>query len=118
MKSSVLAVIPCVCVSRSDFILKLAQLREHWQGVVQRADQRHSLVEGLVKHWHLYRRSLRKLQRFLSETQSLLPPAGPARCSLQQLRRSLQDLQVRPARAEPDCQGTLSASVSSVLNFL
>ncbi|KAI3367261.1 hypothetical protein L3Q82_008148 [Scortum barcoo] len=79
---------------RSDFILKLAQLREHWQGAVQRADQRRSLVEGLVKHWHLYSRSLRKLQRFLSDTQILLPPAGPARCSLMQLRRSLQDLQV------------------------
>ncbi|XP_037652752.1 nesprin-2-like isoform X2 [Sebastes umbrosus] len=78
---------------RSDFILKLAQLREHWQGAVQRADQRRSLVEGLVKHWHLYSRSLRKLQRFLSETQTLLPPAGPAHCSLQQLRHSLQDLQ-------------------------
>lgn len=89
----------CVDVPRSDFILKLAQLREHWQGAVQRADQRRSLVEGLVKHWHLYSRSLRKLQRFLSETQTLLPPAGPAHCSLQQLRRSLQDLQVRQAAA-------------------
>lgn len=89
------AIFTAVHVSRSDFILKLAQLREHWQGAVQRADQRRSLVEGLVKHWHLYRRSLRKLQRFLSDTQTLLPPAGPARCSLQQLRRSLQDLQVR-----------------------
>ncbi|XP_041668046.1 nesprin-2-like isoform X2 [Cheilinus undulatus] len=78
---------------RSDFILKLAQLREHWQGAVQRADQRRSLVEGLVKHWHLYKRSLKKLQKFLSDTQTLLPPAGPTRCSLQQLRRSLQDLQ-------------------------
>lgn len=78
---------------RSDFILKLASLREHWQGAVQRADQRRSLVEGLVKHWHQYSRSLSKLQKFLSETQLLLPPAGPARCSLQQLRRSLQDLQ-------------------------
>ncbi|XP_068574256.1 nesprin-2-like isoform X2 [Cebidichthys violaceus] len=78
---------------RSDFILKLAQLREHWQGAVRRADRRRSLVEGLVEHWHLYSRSLRKLQRFLSETQALLPPAGPAHCGLRQLRRSLQDLQ-------------------------
>lgn len=95
----------CVHVSRSDFILKLAQLREHWQGAVQRADQRRSLVEGLVKHWHLYRRSLKKLQRFLSDTQTLLPPAGPARCSLQQLRRSLQDLQVRQTMTELEYQG-------------
>ncbi|XP_076002837.1 nesprin-2-like isoform X2 [Genypterus blacodes] len=78
---------------RSDFILKLTQLREHWQGAVQRADQRRSLVEGLVKHWHLYSRSLRKLQRFLSDTQALIPPAGPARYSVQQLRCSKQDLQ-------------------------
>ncbi|XP_047197742.1 nesprin-2-like isoform X2 [Hippoglossus stenolepis] len=78
---------------RSDFILKLAQLREHWQGAVQRADQRRSLVEGLVRHWHLYNRSLKKLQKFLSDTHALLPPTGPPRCSLQQLRRSLRDLQ-------------------------
>lgn len=94
----------CINVSRSDFILKLAQLREHWQGAVQRADQRRSLVEGLVKHWHLYKRSQRKLQRFLSDTQTLLPPAGPARCSLQQLRRSLQDLQVRRTVTRLQCQ--------------
>ncbi|KAM4541190.1 nesprin-2-like isoform 1-T1 [Fundulus diaphanus] len=78
---------------RSDFILKLAQLREHWQGAVQRVDQRRALVEGLVRRWYLYSRSLRKLQRFLSDTQNLIPLAGPARCSLPQLRRSLQDLQ-------------------------
>ncbi|XP_032382889.1 nesprin-2 isoform X2 [Etheostoma spectabile] len=78
---------------RSDFLLKLAQLRKHWQGAVQRVDQRRSLVEGLVKHWHLYGRSLRKLQRFLSETKTLLPPAGQAPSSLQQLTRSLQELQ-------------------------
>ncbi|XP_010783096.1 nesprin-2-like isoform X1 [Notothenia coriiceps] len=78
---------------RSDFILKLTRLREHWQGAVQRADQRRCLVEGLLRNWHLYSRSLKKLQGFLTETQTLLPPAGPAHCSLQQLRRSLQDLQ-------------------------
>uniref|UniRef100_A0A3B5K1X2 Uncharacterized protein n=1 Tax=Takifugu rubripes TaxID=31033 RepID=A0A3B5K1X2_TAKRU len=64
-------------------------------GAVQRADQRRLLVEGLVKHWHAYRRSLKKLQRFLADTRRLLPSAGPARCGVQQLRRSLQDLQVR-----------------------
>jgi len=82
-------------VSRTLFLLKLARLREQWQGAVQRAEQRRSLVEGLVKSWHLYDRGLRKLSGFLSETQRLLPPAGPAQCSLQQLRRCLHDLQVR-----------------------
>lgn len=81
-------------VCSSGFILKLTHLREHWQGVVLRADQRRSLVEGLVKHWHAYGRSVKKLQRFLSDTKKLLPPAGPARCGAQQLQRALQDLQV------------------------
>lgn len=52
-------------------------------------------MDGLVKHWHAYRRSLKKLQRFLAGARTLLPSAGPARCSVQQLQRSLQDLQVR-----------------------
>lgn len=109
----------CVHVSRSDFILKLAQLREHWQGAVQRADQRRSLVEGLVKHWHLYRRSLKKLQRFLLDTQTLLPPAGPARCSLQQLRRSLQDLRVRQMMTELEYQGKFqTGKIWTFLNIL
>lgn len=102
--------IASVCgVSRSGFILKLAHLREHWQGVVQRAEQRRSLVEGLVKHWHTYRRSLKKLQRFLADTRLLLPPAGPARCSVQRLQDSFQDLQVGPGTPgsalipSPDC---------------
>lgn len=62
---------------------------------MQRADRRRCLVEGLLKHWHLYSRSLRKLQRFLLEADAVLPPAGAAQCGLQQLRRCLQDLQVR-----------------------
>nr|XP_054598032.1 nesprin-2 isoform X2 [Nothobranchius furzeri] len=78
---------------RRDFILKLAQLKAHWQGVVQRVDQRSSSVAGLVRQWHLYGRDLRKLQRFLSDTQTHLPLEGTVRCSLQQLRHSLQDLQ-------------------------
>lgn len=85
---------PLVC-SRSDFVLKLSQLREHWQGAVRRAEQRRSWVEGLVEHWHVFGRSLRKLQRFLSEARALLPSAGPARCSPRQLRSSLRGLQVR-----------------------
>lgn len=80
--------------SRSELILKLAQLRDYWQGAVQRADQRRSLVDGLVRRWHLYTRSLSKLQRFLSDMQNLVPMTSSARCSLPQLRRSLLDLQV------------------------
>ncbi|KAG5857708.1 hypothetical protein ANANG_G00022250 [Anguilla anguilla] len=77
---------------RSDFILKLSQLKEQWQGVVRRAQQRRALVDGLARHWQLYARSLRKLRRLLSDAHALLPPAGPAHCSLGQLHSSLEDL--------------------------
>ncbi|XP_033844074.2 nesprin-2-like isoform X2 [Periophthalmus magnuspinnatus] len=78
---------------RDDFLLKLAALRQHWQGALQRADQRRALIEGLVRHWHLYHRTTRKLRHFLSQTRTLLPPAGLSHCSLQELRRSLHLLQ-------------------------
>ncbi|XP_053701658.1 nesprin-2-like isoform X2 [Synchiropus splendidus] len=76
----------------TDFVLTLAQLRERWQTALQRVEQRRSLVEGLVKRWHRYERGLRRLQRFLTDVRALLPPAGPPRCTLQQLRLSLQEL--------------------------
>ncbi|KAM9777590.1 nesprin-2 [Neosynchiropus ocellatus] len=78
----------------TDFVLTLAQLRERWQTVLQRVEQRRSLVEGLVKCWHRYVRGLRRLQRFLNDVRALLPPAGPPRCTLQQLRLSLEELKL------------------------
>ncbi|KAJ8411705.1 hypothetical protein AAFF_G00153430 [Aldrovandia affinis] len=77
---------------RSDFILKLSQLKEQWQGVVRRAQQRRALVEGLVRHWQLYTRSQRKLRRLLTDAHALLPPSGPVHCSLTQLHSSLEDI--------------------------
>ncbi|MCJ8731019.1 hypothetical protein PDJAM_G00191190 [Pangasius djambal] len=77
---------------RSDFLLKLAQLREHWQGAVQRAAQRRTLVDGLIRHWHLYTHTLRKLNTLLTLAHTLLAPAGVTHCSVTQLRRSLSQL--------------------------
>lgn len=85
---------------RSDFLLKLAQLREHWQGAVQRAAQRRSLVEGLIQHWHLYTHTLQKLRRLLTLAHTLLSPAGPTHCSVLQLRLSLDDLKVSNLNAK------------------
>lgn len=85
----------CVmCVFRSDFLLKLAQLREHWQGAVQRAAQRRNLVDGLIRHWHLYTHTLRKLNTLLTLAHSLLSPTCLTHCSVTQLRHSLSQLEV------------------------
>ncbi|XP_062379197.1 nesprin-2-like isoform X2 [Sardina pilchardus] len=77
---------------RTDFLLKLAQLREHWGGAVQRCAQRRALVDGLVQHWHLYTHGLRKLHKLLPLRHMLLPPTGPSHCSVAQLRLALQNL--------------------------
>ncbi|XP_073690696.1 nesprin-2-like [Garra rufa] len=77
---------------RSDFLLKLAQLREHWQGAVQRAAQRRALVEGLIQHWHTYTHTMQKLRKLLTLAHTLLSPAGPTHCSVLQLRLLLEDM--------------------------
>ncbi|KAK7140539.1 hypothetical protein R3I94_012967 [Phoxinus phoxinus] len=77
---------------RSDFLLKLSQLREHWQGAVQRAAQRRALVEGLIQQWHLYTHTMHKLRKLLTLTHTLLSPTSPTQCSVLQLRLLLDDL--------------------------
>ncbi|MBN3317201.1 SYNE2 protein, partial [Atractosteus spatula] len=78
---------------RSDFILKLSQLKEQWQGAVRRAQQRKGLVDGLVRQWQLYHGSLKKLRRFLADTAAQLPPASSQSPSgLHQLRRALAEM--------------------------
>ncbi|KAG5285200.1 hypothetical protein AALO_G00000680 [Alosa alosa] len=82
---------------QNDFLLKLAQPREHWQGAVQRSAQRRALVDGLVQHWHLYRHGLRKLRKLLPISHMLLPPTGPSHCSVAQLHLALQNLKLAQA---------------------
>lgn len=90
----------CVFVFRSDFLLKLAQLREHWQGAVQRAAQRRTLVDGLIRHWHLYTHTLRKLNTLLALAHVLASPASLTHCSVTQLRRSHNQLEVTVCRMQ------------------
>lgn len=74
--------------------MKLAQLREHWQGAVQRAAQRRTLVDGLIRHWHLYTHALRKLTTLLTLARTLMSPASLTHCSVTQLRHSHSQLEV------------------------
>ncbi|XP_077477871.1 nesprin-2-like isoform X2 [Stigmatopora argus] len=72
---------------RSDFLLKLTQLRERWRDAEQRAERRRSLVEALLRQWQRYGDGLAKLGRFLAYVRHLLPGDDPAPAAT--LRRSL-----------------------------
>ncbi|KAJ8356435.1 hypothetical protein SKAU_G00192290 [Synaphobranchus kaupii] len=76
---------------RCGFIGKLAQQMERWQGMVQRAQQRRVLVQGLLGQRHVYTCGMRMLRKLLSNTGYLLSPPGPAHHSLPELHQSLEE---------------------------
>ncbi|XP_067239730.1 nesprin-2-like isoform X4 [Chanodichthys erythropterus] len=78
---------------RSRLILRLTQLKAQWQGTQQRVQQHGKRLEGLMGHWQLYEAGSRKLSRLLRHIEELLPPAGLALCSLQQLHCSIKDFE-------------------------
>ncbi|RXM94924.1 Nesprin-2 [Acipenser ruthenus] len=78
---------------RSEFILKLSLLKEQWQGAIRRAQQRKGVIEGLVRQWHHYQDSLKKLKTFLSDTANHLDLSNSqAHHGLHQTRREVEDI--------------------------
>lgn len=82
-------------VSRSHLIMRLTQLKARWQETQQRVQQHGNCLEGLMGHWQLYEVGSRRLSKLLRHIKELLPPAGLAPCSLQQLQCSVKDFEVR-----------------------
>ncbi|KAK7133211.1 hypothetical protein R3I94_015172 [Phoxinus phoxinus] len=78
---------------RSHLILRLTQLKTRWQGTQQRFQQHGKYLEGLMGHWQLYEAGSRKLSKLIRHIEELLPPAGLALCSLQQLQCSIKDFE-------------------------
>ncbi|XP_064420837.1 nesprin-2 [Latimeria chalumnae] len=79
--------------NRSEFILKLTMLKEHWHGVTRRIWQRKSVIEGLLKQWQHFNKSLEKLTKFLFVTKDQLGFADSQNAlSLQQMRKVLEDI--------------------------
>ncbi|XP_036438507.1 LOW QUALITY PROTEIN: nesprin-2 [Colossoma macropomum] len=78
-------------VDRRDLVLRLTQLKERWQGTLCRVQQRSRSLEQLTDKWRLYSTDLKTLWKLLRDLEPLLPPAGLALCSLQQLQHSIQD---------------------------
>lgn len=59
-----------------------------------RVQQIAALLRVLVRYRQLYIHGTNELRALLGQTDTLLPPAGPAHCSLRELRRSLLELKV------------------------
>uniref|UniRef100_A0ACB8G6D5 Uncharacterized protein n=1 Tax=Sphaerodactylus townsendi TaxID=933632 RepID=A0ACB8G6D5_9SAUR len=82
--------------NRAEFISKLTQLKEQWQGAVQAAQRRKSEIDGLVKRWHKFNNLLRDLTKFLKETQSFLAAVkSQDKYSLHQVQNLCHDFQYK-----------------------
>ncbi|XP_016380976.1 nesprin-2-like [Sinocyclocheilus rhinocerous] len=78
---------------RSHLILRVTQLKAQWQGTQQRVQQHGRCLEGLMGQWQLYEAGSGKLSKLLRHIEELLPLAGLAPCSLQQIQCSIKDFE-------------------------
>ncbi|XP_071323734.1 nesprin-2a isoform X2 [Trachinotus anak] len=78
---------------RSEFMTQVASMRETWFSAVALASQRRSSVKEQLRHQRIYQRGLKRLWKLLRDVDPLLPPAGPALCTLQQLQSCAVDYQ-------------------------
>ncbi|XP_029351666.1 nesprin-2a isoform X2 [Echeneis naucrates] len=78
---------------RSELMDQVAGLREGWFSAVALVGQRRSLVKEELRQQRIYHRGLKRLWRLLGVVDLLLPPAGPALCSVLQSRNCADDYQ-------------------------
>ncbi|XP_035851599.1 nesprin-2 [Sander lucioperca] len=78
---------------RSELMAQVTCMRESWLNSVAVASQRRSLTKEQVSQLRVYQRGLKLLWKLLRDVDSLLPPAGPALCTLHQLRSYVDDYQ-------------------------
>ncbi|XP_028858074.1 nesprin-2a isoform X4 [Denticeps clupeoides] len=79
--------------SRNVLVSKLTQLQDRWRKVLPRAQKRGTLLERLTAQGRLLSIGQRKLWRLLRDVEPLLPPAGLAMCSVQQLQDTLKNFE-------------------------
>ncbi|XP_037606336.1 nesprin-2-like isoform X2 [Sebastes umbrosus] len=78
---------------RSELMAQVTCMRESWFNSVALAGQRRSLIKEQLGQWRVYRRGSKLLWKLLRDVDPLLPPAGPALCSLHRLRSCTDDYQ-------------------------
>ncbi|XP_029453986.1 nesprin-2 isoform X2 [Rhinatrema bivittatum] len=86
---------------RTEFILKLTALKEKWQSVIKRVQQRKRDIDGLVKHWQHYSASLQNVTKCLTETKFFVSTANNQDClSLHQMKKLIQDFQSKEVQLQ------------------
>ncbi|XP_044023969.1 nesprin-2 isoform X2 [Siniperca chuatsi] len=78
---------------RSELLAQVTCMRVSWFNSVALASQRRSLTKEQLGQWRLYHRGLKRLWKLLRDIDPLLPPAGPALCTLHQLQSCMDDYQ-------------------------
>ncbi|XP_044232894.1 nesprin-2-like isoform X4 [Thunnus albacares] len=78
---------------RSELMTQVACVKERWFSTVALAVQRRTLTKEQLSQWRIYHSGLKLLWKLLSDVDPLLPPAGHALCTLQQLLSCTDDYQ-------------------------
>eukprot|EP00064_Thunnus_orientalis_P010013 superscaffoldBa00001318_g10039 len=78
---------------RSELMTQVACVKERWFSAVALAVQRRTLTKEQLSQWRIYHSGLKLLWKLLSDVDPLLPPAGHALCTLQQLLSCTDDYQ-------------------------
>jgi len=86
--------VPFLLLHRSELMAQVTHMRESWVNSLALAGQRRSLTKEQLGQWSIYHRGTKLLWRLLREVDPLLPPAGPALCTLHQRRSCADDYQV------------------------
>lgn len=79
---------------RSELMTEVTRLKERWLVCVSLAAQHGALTNETLSQRRIYQQGSKRLWKLLRDVDPLLPPAGPALCTVQQLRSCADDCQV------------------------
>ncbi|XP_039597030.1 nesprin-2 isoform X4 [Polypterus senegalus] len=78
----------------NEFLLKLSMLKDRWRGVILRVHQRKGIVDGLVRQWHHYQDTVKRLKNFLTDTRELIAAtsSGTEAWAMKEALQTLEDI--------------------------
>ncbi|XP_031717653.1 nesprin-2a isoform X2 [Anarrhichthys ocellatus] len=79
--------------TKSELMAQVSRVRDSWFNSLALAGQLRSLLKEQMGLWRVYHRGSKLLWRLLRDVDPLLPPAGPAVCTLHRLQSCADDYQ-------------------------